>query len=702
MFVSRLLLPAILVLTPWLSACSWGQNFTAMQKAYGVAGPAARQQFSLRNQATRPPMFADQQGNEYTAMSPDSWGHPATRRNIPQPRFSVPSYAAPTYSTAPAYSVASPVFGQPISPSQEIVHGNSAQQPQWAEEPELVSEQQPEFKPLTNTGDHRAESKLSNTADSDKPSLEINSNDDKPSKSPGDRYAQAEDFPFDGPGASVLKNSDDVPFPFTRKEPALPAAPSELLSGDSLLGGQPAVAPSVGPVLPTSPLQDPQSPIILDTQEVILPSASDSELGLYAKPRSVQPYPPQQSYVPQQSFQHQAPVLNQNQPFSQNQPLAGLDHGNEFAVPAGQWQHPGAGSYFQEGSRQQVPNWASMIQKPAVNTPFVQEALPNFRPDLGHRDAAPTIRNYTIRDDGKKFDHEKKKRDFPPFKEIIATGKFFYNAEVNAIRPTFLGNTGLSVDSAAFSESQPFEFATTYAPLIKFGFESPYGPGVELSYFNVTDNANTLGATSDGTGSVASIASITGPGRFTTITADAAGETLTADHSFELETFGLNFFKELKFPISRLNGKFGFLYANVAQSLLIDVSDAAGVSTDTLTNTTDFRGWGPQFALEYFRPVGHTPLTLVTQFGGKGLFGRRDQFVSNDEGAVERRFGADEFITVIDFAGGVQVKKLVADGRYWTGKVGYVHQSWLGGGTAVDPQGDFGLRGFVFSIGYNR
>ena len=104
MFVSRLLLPAILVLTPWFSACSWGQNFTAMQKAYGGAGPAARRQFSLRNQATQPPSFADQQGNEYTAMSPDSWGHPATRRNIPQPRFSVPSYAAPTFSTAPAYS----------------------------------------------------------------------------------------------------------------------------------------------------------------------------------------------------------------------------------------------------------------------------------------------------------------------------------------------------------------------------------------------------------------------------------------------------------------------------------------------------------------------------------------------------------------------------------------------------------------------
>ena len=214
-----------------------------------------------------------------------------------------------------------------------------------------------------------------------------------------------------------------------------------------------------------------------------------------------------------------------------------------------------------------------------------QQSLPNFRPDLGHRDAKPTVRKNSIFDDGEKFDHEKKKVDYPPFKEIIATGKFFYNAEVNVLRPSFLGNTGLSVDNGGFSESRPFEFANTYAPLFKFGFESRYGPGVELSYFNLTENANTLGGTNTGDGSVASIASVTGPGRFSRIGADNVGETLTADHSFELETIGINFFKELKFPISRLNGKFGFIYANVAQSFLVEVNDASGALTGELDNT---------------------------------------------------------------------------------------------------------------------
>ena len=715
MYVSRILLPAILVLTPWLNAYSWGQDYTAMQKAYGGAlptarsgaVPTARNQFSLRNQATRPPMFPDQQVNDYTAMSPNSWGHPVTRGNQIQPRPAVPSYATPSYATAPSYAPA-PTYApapsvlnqqyisdsQAVSPNQEMVLSNSPL--------ESEAEQQAELAPLTNTADRRIDQELSNATDSDVQSPKTNSSDQQRSGSAGERYAQAQDFPFDGPEPSMLKKTEKSIFPFTRKELVAPVAPLEELTGSPLLEAQEANSTPI----------DLDSPSVLSPQ---LPSTTESEVGLYTTPRNISPVTQapliQTQPLPQQQFLPQQPPVP-------NQPATGFNYPNESTTQINQWQHPNgtagfqpsggvvqqAPSFSQLGSRQQVPNWTSMIQtrQAAAQLQPNQEALPNFRPDLGHRAAQPTVRGRSLLDDGKKFDHEKKKVDYPPFKEIIATGKFFYNAEVNALRPSFLGNTGLSVDGAEFSESQPFDFATTYAPLIKFGFESQYGPGVELSYFNVTENANTLGATNSGTGSVASIASVTGPGRLERIGADNVGETLTADHSFELETIGLNFFKELKFPISRLNGKFGFVYANVAQSLLVDVTDATGASTGQLINTTDFRGYGPQFALEYFRPVGHTPLTLVTSFGGKGLFGRRDQFVNNDAGLVQRRFGADEFITVIDFAGGVQLKKLVADGRYWTAKVGYLHQTWLGGGTAVDPQGDFGISGFTFGIGYNR
>ncbi|MFT5299662.1 MAG: hypothetical protein ACI814_000435, partial [Mariniblastus sp.] len=35
-------------------------------------------------------------------------------------------------------------------------------------------------------------------------------------------------------------------------------------------------------------------------------------------------------------------------------------------------------------------------------------------------------------------------------------------------------------------------------------------------------------------------------------------------------------------------------------------------------------------------------------------------------------------------------------------RLGFTYETWLGGGTGTDPQGDFGLRGFSFGLGYNR
>jgi len=46
--------------------------------------------------------------------------------------------------------------------------------------------------------------------------------------------------------------------------------------------------------------------------------------------------------------------------------------------------------------------------------------------------------------------------------------------------------------------------------------------------------------------------------------------------------------------------------------------------------------------------------------------------------------------------------KNVGENRNVYGRFGYMNQTWLGGGTGSDPQGDFGIRGFTFGIGYNR
>jgi hypothetical protein len=106
--------------------------------------------------------------------------------------------------------------------------------------------------------------------------------------------------------------------------------------------------------------------------------------------------------------------------------------------------------------------------------------------------------------------------------------------------------------------------------------------------------------------------------------------------------------------------------------------------------------------MEYFRPMGHTKLEFIAAAGGAVLFGRRDQFVQNTDSNDLSRIGADEFVTTINFLSGIQYKKMTAENRAYYARLGYSFQTWIGGGTAVDAQGDFGLRGFSFTVGYNR
>ena len=688
--IKRLLLSIATIIGLFaIPICVWGQNYPRTGHRGFIAN-----ELDLPREAAASPVFRDQQHDRHRSMSPDSWGQSAPLVDTIAPAIGVqgpiahtasnPFVSSPTRADrvlerSPAIAIEVPRgIGQSTPINASDVRSNPFVQP-----PVGGSPVQSQANPFSQARYPRLQQERFDILD-----LKAIEENNK---------SETSIFPFTGQSPQNLTAPPRWEAPATPTKPDLKIAPGSFSELSTL-----ELAPSQG--TPASPQND------LGTGSGNIQSFAP-EIGSFDRSPDPNFGEPALEFHSNPSTSASVVVPSEQRPIhpAYSSPTYDLPQLNS---PTG-FQYPTQPSFQQPVLQQPA------FEQPAFEQPTTSEFpagsvfpvnqqptggahLPNFRSDLGHRDALPTIRNQQIHDDGKKFDHETKKRDYPPPKEIIATGKFFYNAEVNVIRPSFLGNTGLSIDQNGFSESVPFDFSTEYAPNLKFGFESRYGPGIELSYFNLTANARELSATHDGVNSAASIASVTGPGRLSTIETSALGDTLTANHSFDLETIGFNFFKELKFPISRLNGKFGFLYANVAQSLLADVTDASGAINSQLSNTTDFRGYGPQFALEYFRPVGHTPLTLVTSFGGKGLFGRRDQFLSNDTDVVARRFGADEFITVIDFAGGIQLKKLVADQRYLTAKIGYVHQSWLGGGTAVDPQGDFGISGFVFGVGYNR
>ena len=350
-----------------------------------------------------------------------------------------------------------------------------------------------------------------------------------------------------------------------------------------------------------------------------------------------------------------------------------------------------------------------IIQQPVIQQPVIQQAingLPTFRPDLGHRTPNPTFRGRD-HDSGLKLDFEDKKKEYPGLGEILATGRYFGSVSALVLQPAFQQNSVItefnsSASAATFASSQSFDFDYEGAPRLRLGFESRFGPGVELDYWQYDQGSNVSEFTSNGSNSGQLSSGLFGPSTLTTLEAVNAGDRLSAVHSIDIETFSVTFFKEIKFPISRLNGMFGFQYASVFQELDAELTDAGGNITGAIRSTSDLRAYGPKVRFEYYRPIGHTKLEFITAFGGSVLFGERDQIVTNLQTPAVNRFGADEYVLTSDFYGGVQWKKQTAENRGYYARIGITHQSWVGGGSAVSSESNFGLRGFAFEVGLNR
>ncbi len=165
---------------------------------------------------------------------------------------------------------------------------------------------------------------------------------------------------------------------------------------------------------------------------------------------------------------------------------------------------------------------------------------------------------------------------------------------------------------------------------------------------------------------------------------------------------GASFFKEVPLKRSRINGKFGVHAIRLTQETRGDLFNNAGLQIESLFARSDLRAFGPQFNLEYFRPVGHTPIEFLTSVGGSLMFGKRTNFATNTAGDSFARFNAREFIATTDFFTGGQYRRLVAENRYWFLRFGFNYQIWIDGGSAVSTGDNFGLRGFTLTAGYNR
>ena len=350
-------------------------------------------------------------------------------------------------------------------------------------------------------------------------------------------------------------------------------------------------------------------------------------------------------------------------------------------------------------------------QLPSAQIPHAQVAPPQvpnaqFRPDLAQRAPLPTVRNPGTYDSGyNQYDFEEKKREFPPFSEILATGRYFGSIEGQLLQPRFNGNSGITISDQSngsnFVNSQVFDFDFEFNPSVRVGFESKYGPGFEFDYRNIRSTSDAQSFTSGVATSASLRSALPDVALSSVISTTAPGQTLSGDQNLEVEEFGFSVFKEVQLPVTRINGMFGFQAIDIDHEVNATVTDGTGALLQSLSSRSDMRAFGPRVRLEYFRPVGHTRLEFLTRINGALLFGKRDQFIVEGANSFQR-VDTDEIVTKFGFLTALQIKQRIGENRSVFGRIGYLNESFNSGGSGFLAQDDFGLRGVTFLVGINR
>lgn len=323
---------------------------------------------------------------------------------------------------------------------------------------------------------------------------------------------------------------------------------------------------------------------------------------------------------------------------------------------------------------------------------------PQFNPSLGFRQPSPTSRSQDLCG----HPYTQSGEHYPSFGEILRTSRYFISTDLMLLKPYFQDNTVINIDNGGTTWGESMDFNHDPAFQMQAGFISPFGPGAGLDYFQYDQNAATRTFISDGMTTGTTRVVIPGGGGVSEIAATMPGESLSVDHSLEVHSYGAFIFKALEFRRASLTGKFGVRKVHIDQRMSAVLRDSMNAYVADLQHVMDFDGFGPQFGLEYRRKIGHTPLIFLTSLNNSLIFGNRDERIQNSCACQFFHTSSDELITILDLYSGVEGRKFVGEKRFLFGRLGYVNQNWLGGGTALDARNDFGFQGFAFSFGYNR
>ncbi len=292
-------------------------------------------------------------------------------------------------------------------------------------------------------------------------------------------------------------------------------------------------------------------------------------------------------------------------------------------------------------------------------------------------------------------------KESPGLGKILSDGAWFASSKTLFVEPHFNGNSGITVTGAT-SQTEPLDYGFETGLSYSAGFESKQGPGFSLSYLQFDQNSDLLSVFSDGTNSVTSAVQIGELPITSSLSTAVAGESVNVRSSLEIHSFSADFFKDIKMPRARLKGIIGFQYTSINHGLTATQNAVGGAIADTMVSNTDIRLFGTKVGAEYRRPIGHTAIEMIGGLSATLFFGHRDQVVTNTDTGNLFRLGSDELTTNFESNLGAQWVNQLSEKRRLFVRAQVHSQVWLGGGSAIDPAGDFGLYGFTIGAGLNH
>jgi hypothetical protein len=249
-------------------------------------------------------------------------------------------------------------------------------------------------------------------------------------------------------------------------------------------------------------------------------------------------------------------------------------------------------------------------------------------------------------------------------------------------------------------ELLPFLYDYSPSPRAWLGYTTQSGLGIRADYWQFDQAGDSRALTSDGLTFIgAQATTIIFP---STILADSAGETLTANDGLEVHVASLLATLDVELAGISLVGGGGLRYASLEQGFSAAVIDGAGTPTGLLEWTRVFEGLGPAIAINARRPIGCRGLALIAEGGGALLFGRKrlNRFVFGNVGPATMPQltldDANDVVPIFDLRVGGQWSCRLAND--WQISVQGMYEGQLWAEAGAPTLGFLGFEGFSLQL----